>query len=320
MLRKQKKLFNSKKHSLNSNGLPFNEKKIDQKDFFLYFRTRIYICYMKLILAFFTLLLIPFINYSQIQAGFSFNDSICQGDCITFTDTSSGTIDTWVWSFGGLNGGIPSTANTQDPGVICFDSTGTFTIDLGVSGPGGVSNFSATIFVGSYPDSIDVSGDTLIDMGGSAYIAANGYPAGGTYNWIPNDIMECPDCAETVSSPLVPTDAIIEYISPDGCALRDTVTIGINFLDVIAVPNSFSPDDNGVNDVLYVKGPGIVTMTFRVFDRYGRKLYETSSQDEGWDGTFNGRKLPPATFMWTVEYSLIGGLTNVKSGTVTLVK
>lgn len=273
---------------------------------------------MKIILAFFTLLLIPFTNYSQIQAAFSFDTTICINDCITFTDESTGTIDTWVWSFGG---GTPATANTQDPGVICFDTPGIYNIDLGVSGPGaGISNVTIQILVGDYPDSMDVTGDTLINMGGSAYISAFGYPGGGTYNWIPNDIMACPDCPETFSSPLVPTNAIVEYISPTGCAIRDTVVIGINFEDVIDVPNSFSPDDNGINDVVYVKGPGIVSMTFRIFDRYGRKLFETSDQNEGWDGTFSGRKLLPATFLWTVEYSLIGGLTDVKSGTVTLIK
>ncbi len=273
---------------------------------------------MKIFIAFCTFLLLPFTNFSQIQAGFSYDDSICVGDCIAFTDTSSGTILAYAWSFGG---GTPAFSTSANPGLICFDTPGDYTIDLGIQGPNGaVSTVSQTIHVGIYPDSVISGVDTLIDMGGAAYVAAIGYPGGGTYNWLPNDIYDCPSCQQTVVSPLVPTNAIVQYISPDGCAVQDTVIIGINFKDVIDVPNSFSPDDNGINDKVYVKGPGIVTMTFRIFDRYGRLMFETSDQSEGWDGTFNGKKLPPATFAWTVEYSLIGGITDVKAGTITLIK
>jgi gliding motility-associated-like protein len=272
---------------------------------------------MKIFIAFFSLLLIPFSAFCQPQAGFIYDDSICVGDCITFQDTSLDAITNWVWTF---NGGTPLNAIGQDPGVICYNTPGVYSVDLSVQGPGGVSNTSQTILVGSYPDSTIVSNDTLIDMGGSAFVAAAGYAAGGTYLWTPSQYFDCPTCPETIASPLVPILAIVQYISPTGCAIMDTVVIGINFKDLIDVPNSFSPNDDGINDKVFLKGPGIVTMTFRIFDRYGRKLFETSDQAEGWDGTFNGTELLPATYVWTAEYSLIGGLTDVKSGTITLIK
>jgi gliding motility-associated-like protein len=272
---------------------------------------------MKILIAFFTLTLASLTSYSQIQASFTCDTAICIGDCITFNNTSTGTITDYGWSF---PGGNPSVATTEDPGIICFDVPGVYTITLGVQGPAGISTFTQDILVGEYPDSLYAFGDTIIDMGGAAYVSSQGFPGGGSYNWIPNDVFDCPACPETFASPLVPTTGIIEYISPSGCAIRDTVIIGINFLDVIDVPTSFSPDDNGVNDFVFVKGPGIVSMTFRIFDRYGRLLYETTDQTEGWDGTFNGRKLPPATFLWTLEYALLGGLNDVKSGTITLIK
>lgn len=273
---------------------------------------------MKILIAFFTFSLLSFTSFSQIQASFTCDTAICVGDCITFTNTSTGTITAYGWNF---PGGTPNFATTEDPGIICFDTPGTYSVILGVQGPSGTtSNASVDIVVGEYPDSMDVAGDTLIDMGGTAYVSAQGFPVGGNYNWTPNIAFDCPTCNETFASPLVPTTAIVQYYIDSGCFIQDTVTIGINFLDVLDVPNSFSPDDNGINDKVFVKGPGIVTMTFRIFDRYGRLLFETSDQEEGWDGSFGGRKLPPATFMWTLEYSLIGGLTGVKSGTITLIK
>ena len=170
---------------------------------------------MKIIIAFFAFLLIPFSNFSQIQAGFAFDDSICVGDCIFFQDTSVGLVTSYNWSF---IGGTPSASTAVNPGPICFTTAGTYNISLGIIGSDGPSAVTHTILVGNYMDSMDVSNDTLIEMGGAAYLAANGFPGGGTYNWIPNDIFECPNCPETVGSPLIPTNAIVQYISPEGCA------------------------------------------------------------------------------------------------------
>jgi gliding motility-associated-like protein len=275
---------------------------------------------MKLFTASISLLLIHFASYAQISAGFTYDDTICVEDCIQFTNTSTGTITAYGWVF---NGGNPAFSTSDNPGIVCYDTPGDYDIELTVTGPSGTVTTIMPIRVGIYPDSIFAYYDTTIEMGGTAYIFAEGYPSSGSYNWVSTGDFNCTTpglCFEIYPFPLVTSDYIIEYEGDPGCIIRDTVKVTVKYIDVIDVPNSFSPDDNAVNDKVYVKGPGIVDMTFRIFDRYGRKMFETANQKEGWDGFFKGEKLNPGTFMWTLEYTLIDGSTNIKSGSITLVK
>lgn len=278
---------------------------------------------MKLLIASFSLLLINLSAYAQLMADFTYDDTICVGDCIQFTNTSTGTITDYAWIF---QNGTPATSTLENPGLICFDTPGDWDIELTVNGPTGATT-TKQIHVGDYPDSVFAYYDTTINMGGTAYVFADGYKNGvlnsGFFNWTSLEPYYCiaPGyCFEIYPSPLVTADYVIEYQVESGCIIRDTVKVTVKYVDVIDVPNTFSPDDNGINDKVFVKGPGITDMTFRIFDRYGKKLFETTSQKEGWDGFFRGKKLNPGVFMWTCDYTLIDGTTNVKSGTITLVK
>jgi|TARA_R110000737_G_scaffold164641_2_gene192324 gliding motility-associated-like protein len=279
---------------------------------------------MKLIIASFSLLLINLSAFSQITSDFTFDTLICVGDCINFTNTSTGTITNYGWNF---QGGTPQNAITEDPGTICFDAAGTYDIELTVNGPAGTVATTKQLFVIDYPDSVFAYSDTTIDMGGTAYVFAEGYYQGsmstGFYAWTSPEPYYCIGagfCFEIYPSPLVTANYVVEYGLHPECPIRDTVTITVKYIDVIDVPNTFSPDDNGINDKVFVKGPGIIDMTFKIYDRYGKKLWETTSQSEGWDGFYKGQKLNPATFMWTLDYTLVDGTTNIKSGSITLVK
>jgi gliding motility-associated-like protein len=88
----------------------------------------------------------------------------------------------------------------------------------------------------------------------------------------------------------------------------------------IGVPNSFSPNDDSKNDVLFVNGLGITTMVFKVYNRYGQLVFESDDQNIGWDGKVNGEPLNPATFAWTLEYVLVNGQGGKMNGNVTLLK
>ncbi|MCT4560357.1 MAG: gliding motility-associated C-terminal domain-containing protein [Crocinitomicaceae bacterium] len=272
---------------------------------------------MKYATAFIALLLLNSLSYAQVVADFERNDTIaCIDDCIIFSSTSTGDINNFDWTF---VGGTPATYNGQYPPPICFNTAGDFLVTLTVTGPNSQSTYSETIHVGTYPDSMEVIGDTTIEMGGTAFLLATGY-GGASYNWIPNELYDCPTCDGAFASPLLTQYCVVEYLSLDGCAIRDSALVTVKFIDVIDVPNSFSPNDNGVNEKVFVKGPGIEKMTFRIFDRYGALMFETKDQEEGWDGTMNGQALNPGAFLWTLEYTLIDGVEAKKSGTVTLYK
>jgi gliding motility-associated-like protein len=86
------------------------------------------------------------------------------------------------------------------------------------------------------------------------------------------------------------------------------------------VPNAFSPNLDGVNDILYVRGKCLKNLTFMVFNRWGEKVFETSDQKIGWDGTFNGELLNTAVFVYRLEGTTFDGNSFSQKGNVTLIR
>lgn len=86
------------------------------------------------------------------------------------------------------------------------------------------------------------------------------------------------------------------------------------------VPNAFSPNGDGNNDVLYVRGAAIETFTFRLYNRWGQLIFETSSLQKGWDGTWNGKPQEADAYAYTLTATFIDGTTASKSGHITLLR
>jgi len=89
---------------------------------------------------------------------------------------------------------------------------------------------------------------------------------------------------------------------------------------VIFVPNVFSPNGDDVNDVLDVQGSGFESLYFAVYDRWGEKVFETTSIDADWDGTFNGKALNSATFAYYIEVLYLNGEEYEEKGKIALVR
>jgi gliding motility-associated-like protein len=89
------------------------------------------------------------------------------------------------------------------------------------------------------------------------------------------------------------TDAI-------GCEGRDTVFIKVYNGPTFYVPNSFTPNGDGVNEIFRAIPVGMANSYFRIFNRTGQLMFETSQYLKGWDGTFNGKLQPNGTYVWIV--------------------
>lgn len=100
--------------------------------------------------------------------------------------------------------------------------------------------------------------------------------------------------------------------------LTDTVNV-ISCNDAV-LPNAFSPNDDGINDFLYIIGlePGNL-LSFEIFNRWGEKVFETTDVSASWNGTYQDKELPMGVYVWVITYHSAG--TNLqKSGNVTLVR
>jgi gliding motility-associated-like protein len=89
---------------------------------------------------------------------------------------------------------------------------------------------------------------------------------------------------------------------------------------VIAVPSAFSPNGDGMNDVLYVRGFRIASFHMRVFDRWGKEVFDTEDKEKGWDGRQNGNELPADTYGYVIDVAYTDGTREQKSGSITLLR
>lgn len=105
-----------------------------------------------------------------------------------------------------------------------------------------------------------------------------------------------------------------------GCA--DTVCQDVPALvsPLIAVPNAFSPNGDGVNDMVYVRGYAIAKMIFRIYNRWGQLVYQTSDRNQGWDGKYKGVLQPMDAYAYTLEVEFTDGTKATKKGDITLLR
>lgn len=93
-----------------------------------------------------------------------------------------------------------------------------------------------------------------------------------------------------------------------------------NYSYDIGVPQAFSPNGDGNNDILYVKGDGINTLTFKVYNRYGQLVFSSNSQTIGWNGNFKGKEENPGVFVWVLECEFVDGIKANRKGNITLLR
>jgi len=99
-----------------------------------------------------------------------------------------------------------------------------------------------------------------------------------------------------------------------------TGTAANPFGDGIFIPNAFTPNGDGNNDVLYVYGNTIQKLTFSVYDQWGELQFRTTNKAAGWDGTYKGHAQPVGVYVYYAEVTLDNGQVVKKKGTVTLIR
>ncbi len=168
---------------------------------------------------------------------------------------------------------------------------------------------------------INVVEDTIVmDYGDTISIDAttNGIV---NYTWTPG--IGISDSASS-SVLLYPGDTV-RYIvmgeDANGCVSYDTLWVFVKFSELeLYVPNFFSPNGDGHNDYYEVYGPVKEIITFRVFDRWGNLVYETTGRELKWDGTCKGTPCNSGVYVYELELILTTGETIKMTGHVALVK
>jgi len=90
--------------------------------------------------------------------------------------------------------------------------------------------------------------------------------------------------------------------------------------DNIFVPNVFSPNGDGNNDILYVYSNAISSLVFRIYNQWGQEIFESKSINTGWDGTAGGQKQPVGVYIYVLQATMQDGTIINKKGSVTLIR
>ena len=138
--------------------------------------------------------------------------------------------------------------------------------------------------------------------------------------------MSCTTCINPWAKPFRTTDYLLTAWSVEGCALTAPVRIIVIRDLLIYIPNVFSPNADGINDIFSMIGKHGVSSVrrFRIYDRWGELLWEGTNfipdGNTGWDGNFRGKPMPSGVFAWTCEIALIDGSIEGLSGSLTLLR
>ena len=225
---------------------------------------------------------------------------------INATSTTPGV--TYSWSGTGISAG-GTTANAT------VNAAGTFTVTV-TNASNGCTNTS-TVLVGLNPaPTANAGANVTITSGETTTLTASG---GQTYLWSTGDILNT-----IMVSPKVTTQYCVEVADALGCTDTSCVTVDVSIVcGDLFVANAFSPNNDGVNDVLKVKiNPACVeNMQFSIYDRWGEKMIEITNPDQGWDGVYKGKQLDNGVFVYYLTIKLSNSDELIRrSGNVSILK
>jgi gliding motility-associated-like protein len=145
--------------------------------------------------------------------------------------------------------------------------------------------------------------------------------------WTPSGALYRNDNFGLTIKPEKTTKYRIKVYNAGGCSSTDDLTVNVlcNGANMF-IPNTFSPNNDGMNDVFYPRGKGIFAIKrMKIFSRWGEVIFEkndfnANDASKGWDGTYNGKALSPDVFVYTVDVVCDNNTVLNFKGNIALIK
>lgn len=200
---------------------------------------------------------------------------------------------------------------TQEVGLIVQDENGCFSDQI-----------NRTIVVVPRPDIKDYSFDTTVYAAVPVPVEIDPIAIPYTVQWFPEDRVVCNNCVSQVLSAIKTTN--FELIVRDnlGCvSVTSFIRLIIDETVRFDVPDAFTPNNDGINDIIYAKGFGVKEVErFEVYNRYGNVVFSTKDFKIGWDGKYQGEEQPVETYVYKLFIKSFDGLKVKKQGTFRLIR
>lgn len=239
--------------------------------------------------------------------------SICNYDSLLFK--ASGATN-YLWT-----PASPDLSNPLSDQTYCTtDTAGTWYV-AGSNTFGCTSFDSVTVIV--HPDyQPNIPVDDTVVIGTKVYLDASANGANVDYSWTPVSEVTCASCPTTETTPLITTCYHIEWIDDKKCYPKKAdFCIYVKEAYTIDVPNAFTPNGDGRNDKIYVRGFGIKKLlNFTIYNRWGEVVFETTDLNVGWDGVYKEKLQTDETYAYTVNAETFSGAILTKNGYITLLK
>jgi gliding motility-associated-like protein len=244
--------------------------------------------------------------------------SYCIAKPISFVDqsvtTNSGQIS-YVWSDGNNN----SSTNTSP--VFTFNQRASYNVKLKITPVSCPSLADSLTRIVSIDVPVAAIRMPTMNVAMNDHVPLQARTFGTTYQWQPSTGLSSVNSSNTTATISVEQQYTIAISVASGCTTVDTLLLKVFVANDLLVPNIFSPNNDGQNDKLFVNLVGIKSLQyFRVFNRNGKKIFETNNLAEGWDGKFNGVPQPVDTYIWTAMGTTKEGAPVYREGTITLVR
>ena len=253
--------------------------------------------------------------------------SVCLGQSAILNATGA-AIYTWTPAQGLDNPNIANPVAT--PVAAQIGNASSAVITYSVTGYDNLKCYSDTKSINvtayKYP-AIGMINNATIHVGSSYQINATVTTNIVSLNWTPSNTLSCANCLTPLATPTKTTKYVLAAVNDGGCTTTDSIRIqvicdGANFF----VPNTFSPNGDGVNDYFIINGVGLnVIPSITIYNRWGQIVFQKSNfapntSSSAWDGTFNGQPAPPDVYIYTLQILCNNATLIPFHGNVTLIR
>ena len=263
---------------------------------------------------------VPNISASTIEG--------CAPLCIEMHSYAAPKAVSVLWEFGGNLKAIGDSIN------FCFNNPGTYSITTTITDINGcksknVAPFPITVFPRPIPDFSWNPGEvSLIDNHVSFFSSYINGPI-TSYHWDFGDGFNYPTDTSSLKNPTHDFDHASVYpvtlIATNIHGCTDTITKNLTVTEdfTLYIPNAFTPNGDGINDVFQAKGMGFKTEAFEmlIYDRWGNLIFKSNDIMKGWDGTLKGSLAANDVYVYKIKaISNSRGVRKEHAGHITLIK
>ena len=271
---------------------------------------------------------------------------ICKGDTYGFGGqdySETGTYSATFPSFGGCDSIVTLQLIVNDTfrlvrnetvcqgesvqiGSLSFDKSGTYVVNL-TSVTGCDSIVVLNLTVEDFPVINAITDSSLVYVGSGVQLNVQPALSSNSYSWEPSNAVSNPNIANPTAIVLEDTWFVVTVSTRNGCSTIDSVLVEVQeFPDIacseenVFLPNAFTPNADQENDVYFVKSKQpLESMHLMIYNRWGEKVFETTDQTIGWDGTFKGKQVPVESYAYHFE-GHCGDVHIVRQGNISVIR